>query len=97
MRTHREPRFWTYRTQNDRPRRTTDSAISTGDNHLTATAAAALPATPSRANAAGMIHHHGRAAASDAATANRLRNLSTSDLSLLKRAPGPVPDNENRR
>jgi hypothetical protein len=47
-----------------------------GDNQLTTTVAAALPATPSRARPLGMIHHHGTAAPIDASTASRFRTLS---------------------
>jgi len=57
-----------------------ENTISTGESHPTATAAQALPATPSKDSAAGMIHHHGNAAPTDASTANRLRNLSTAHL-----------------
>ena len=68
-----------------------ESTISTGESHPTATAAQAPPATPSRDSAAGMIHHHGSEAPTDASTANRLRNLSTAHLPWNAATRGGVP------
>src|SRR5262245_11134673 len=51
--------------------------MSTGDSHPAATAAQVPPATPSRVSPVGMIHHQGSDPATEAATANRFRNLST--------------------